>query len=328
MQISHVNSHACESTEDSTNQFANDVLLGLGSEPKSIPPKYFYDDIGSQLFQRISSHPDYYPTRIEYDILLKARHEFPALLDSKQIDIIELGAGDGHKSALIIDGLLQAGVHVNFYAVDISEKAMQLLEPNLPQHDNLHVHGVVADYFAGLSYLRQHSENHQLVLFLGSNIGNFDPSASSQFLHELRARMNSGDFLLAGFDLKKDVDVLTRAYNDSEGLTREFNLNMLDRMNRELGAEFERSNFQHLGFYNPLMGAMESYLLATKEHSVRIAALNTEVQFEAFEPIHLEYSFKFLPADIERLCQQADFHLVKHFSDQNDMFIDSLWMAC
>lgn len=325
MDIVRLVDQAHDDAESHREQFALDVLTGLCAAPKRIPTKYFYDDVGSELFQQITRHDDYYLTRSEYDILNTARDELPELIGDSDVDIIELGAGDGHKSQLIVDGFLRAGRRVNFYPIDISEKAMSLLEASMPTHANLTAHGVISEYFEGLRYVGQRSSNRQLVLFLGSNIGNFDRVQNQAFLRKLWQSVNAGDYLLIGFDMKKDVGQLTAAYNDSSGLTRAFNLNLLSRINRELSGTFDIEKFQHFGVYNPILGAMESYLLAVEAQDVYIGELQREFHFDPFEAIHLEYSFKFLRQDIEFIGQQTGFEMVRHFDDAKTRFIDSLW---
>ncbi len=313
--------------EQEVEQFAIDVLSGFSCTPKYLSAKYFYDDIGSELFRAISQHEDYYLTRTEYDILNANSKRLPDLLGENEIDIIELGAGDGHKSELVIDGFLEAGVKVNFYPIDISDKAMNMLGETIHDKPNLFIQGLIADYFDGLRFVRERSSKRQLVLFLGSNIGNFDHIHNQSFLRRLWNSLNDGDYLLIGFDMKKDIAELMTAYNDSSNFTRDLNLNLLSRINRELGGNFDLSNFQHYAAYNPVLGAMESYLVALREQWVFIEALQKEFFFAAFEPIHLEYSFKFLPADIDFLCQQTGFTTVENFTDTGGRFIDSLWQV-
>ncbi len=313
--------------EHEANQFAADVLTGFSSTTKHLSAKYFYDDIGSELFRAISQHEDYYLTRTEYGILNAISNRLPGILNEGEIDIIELGAGDGHKSELIIDGFLDAGVAVNFYPVDISDRAMDMLGETIREKPNLSVQGLIGDYFDGLRFVRERSGNRQLVLFLGSNIGNFNRFQSQSFLRRLCDSLNPDDYLLIGFDLKKDIAELINAYSDSSHYTRDFNLNLLTRINRELGGNFDLSGFQHYAAYNPVLGAMESYLLALREQRVFIDALQKEFSFAAFEPIHLEYSFKFLPTDIEFLCHQTGCIIVENFTDPEERFIDSLWQV-
>jgi L-histidine N-alpha-methyltransferase len=307
--------------------FATDIHAGLSAPIKSISAKYFYDDRGSELFQKITQVEDYYLTRKEYSILNDIQSVLPRKLKLKEIDIVELGVGDGHKSRLLIDGFLEGGCQVKFYPIDISSKAMELLGTNIRDRPGLEIEGVVADYFAGLSYVSKKSKRNQLVLFLGSNIGNFDRGFSLEFLRSLRASLDKGAYALIGFDLKKDVRVLSKAYNDGEGYTEQFNLNLLRRINNELGGSFDLDSFQHHGFYNPRLGTMESYLVSLKSQDIFIDRFGKSFHFEEFEPIHLEYSFKFLESDINRLAEQSGFRIVEHFSDSDRYFIDSLWEA-
>jgi L-histidine Nalpha-methyltransferase len=305
--------------------FAKDVLVGLSSNPKQISAKYFYDDKGSALFQKITDHPEYYPTKTEIEILNGIKHKLPEVLGKEEIDIIELGAGDGHKSQIIIKGFLEKNVKVNYYPIDISEKAMKLLETTIKPHEKLNIHGIIGDYSKGLKFIREHSKNKKLVLFLGSNIGNFNLIESKSFLTNLRNELSYKDSILIGFDLKKDLNKLSSAYNDSDGLTKEFNLNLLKRINRELGGNFNTDTFQHRGIYNPNLGAMESFLFSTKDQSITISELKETIHFNEFEPLHLEYSFKYTKKDIDILSQHTRFKVMDHFTDSNQYFIDSLW---
>jgi L-histidine Nalpha-methyltransferase len=307
--------------------FVTDVIAGLSAQPKSISAKYFYDDVGSELFQKISQHQDYYPTKTEYAILDKISTIIPEMIHTEEIDIIELGAGDGHKSKLIIEGFLGKGCKVNFYPIDISEKAMQLLGDNLSINESLHIHGVVADYFHGLNHLKKISSNKKLVVFLGSNIGNFTKTESNHFLEQLGVSLNAEDYALIGFDLVKNPQVLNQAYNDSEGLTEAFNINLLSRINRELGGNFDTSKFQHYGFYNPKLRTMESYLISLANQHVEIKQAKQTFHFEKFEAMHLEYSHKYFPSDITHLANHNGFNVVQHFSDEKDYFIDALWQV-
>lgn len=308
--------------------FSEDILAGLSSSPKRLPSKYFYDDIGSQLFQKITAHADYYPTRKELEIFGQIKHQLPEHFSPlNPIEIVELGVGDGHKTRLLLEGFLGAGYAVKYTPIDISAQAMNLLQTNLPAHNALTVEGIVGDYIDALNLIDSDVKRQRIVLFLGSNIGNFDLASGTDFLKRIRAHLNEGDHLLIGFDLKKDISVLTRAYNDSAGHTREFNLNLLRRINRELDADFDIESFDHVGIYNPIMGAMESYLIATRSMKVQLRALGATFNFAPYEPIHTEYSFKYHENDIESLCEAGGFTVVRHFTDSQRYFMDSLWRA-
>jgi uncharacterized SAM-dependent methyltransferase len=204
---------------------------------------------------------------------------------------------------------------------------MHLLGQNMATSENFTIHGIVSKYFTGLTHLKNISGNKKLVLFLGSNIGNFNKQQSRDFLKELWMSLNTSDHVLIGFDLKKDSHILNKAYNDSAGLTRAFNLNLLSRINREFGANFDVSKFQHYGFYNPALGAMESYIVALEDQKIYIPALRKSFYFEKFEAMHLESSYKFSPSDINYLANHTGFHIEQHFSDERNYFMDALWQV-
>lgn len=308
-------------------QFAEDIEAGLSTNPKRIPSKYFYDNKGSKLFQKITTLDEYYVTRTEVSILENIKSILPDIVGELEVDIVELGVGDGHKTKIIIDSFLGKNIKVNFYPIDISDEALRMLEKNILESDRLKIHGLVADYIEGMNFARIHSGNRQIILFLGSNIGNFSKPDSQIILKKIKTIMNQDDFLLIGFDLKKDAEVLNHAYSDHEGVTALFNLNVLERINEELGGDFQLKNFKHLAFYNPIIGAMESYLLSQKEQTVTINALKRTFSFEAFEPIHLEYSFKYLEKDIQELSKRGGFTQIANFYDDNRYYIDSLWQV-
>lgn len=305
--------------------FAEDVYMGLRQEPKAISPKYFYDDEGSRIFQDITKHEDYYLTRTEFLNFIKFGKDISNHIDDEMIDIVELGVGDGHKTKVLISEFVDAKKKVQFFPIDISAEAIAQVEKTFEDALVENITGVVSEYISGVKHLSSHTQNRKLVLFLGSNIGNFNEQERIDFLKSLKKSLNPGDFLLIGFDLKKDIEILTKAYNDSDKHTEKFNLNILKRMNRELGANFNLSDFEHCGFYNPRIGAMESYVLPKRTHDVHIKALNESFQFKAFEPLHLEYSFKFNREDIKNLSMKTGFEIVENFVDERDYFMNSLW---
>jgi|SRR5579871_2599112 len=316
---------------ESLNNFTNDVIRGLKSKPKFISSQHFYDDNGSNLFQKITKTKDYYLTLCEYRILEKTSNEIAQIMSKNKtgiLDVIELGPGDGHKSRLIINALLTSNLTVNYYPIDISERALLLLSENLFSSTLLNTHAIIADYIDGITHINKQSSNPKLVLFLGSSIGNFDPKTSLDFLQTLKNNLNPDDFLLIGFDQKKEINILQRAYNDGDGLTREFNLNILRRINRELGANFVINNFEHHGFYNPNLGAMESYLISLCEQTVIINGLQEPIVFHKFEPLHLEYSYKYLLPEIELLSKATECNIIKNFNCDDDYYIISLWQVC
>lgn len=308
-------------------EFARDIENGLSSFPKKISSKYFYDDLGSQLFQQITKLDEYYVTKTELSILENIKNILPDLVGVDVVDIVELGVGDGHKTKLILESFYEKNIKVHFYPIDISPEAFHLLENNINENRNLTINAIVGDYLEGLNYVRENSKNRQIVLFLGSNIGNFSKEESLIMLKKIRAVLSSGDFLLIGFDLKKDTEVLIHAYNDGAGVTAQFNLNLLLRINNQLGANFDLNQFKHFASYNPNLGAMESYLISLIDQDVTISSLNKTFHFQAFEPIHLEYSFKYQEEDIHELSKLGGFNQITNFADDKHYYIDSLWQV-
>jgi L-histidine N-alpha-methyltransferase len=306
--------------------FALDVLVGLSSKPKSIPSKYFYDSHGSELFRQICLQPEYYLTERESEIIEHHHSSIAAYAGRGPLNLVELGPGFSRKSILLLEHFASAGVAVQYVPIDISESAMvalvNSLEETLPQ---LEVNGLVTDYFNGLKWLNHRYRRKNLVLFLGSSIGNFTHRGACFFLRNLWNCLNHEDVVLIGFDLKKDIDLLLRAYNDSKGVTREFNLNLLRRINRELGGNFDDSKFRHFGTYNVSTGAMESYLVSQERQAVFIEAIGRSFLFEPWEPLHTEYSYKYLASDIEQLAGETGFEVHQHIHDSKDFFVDSLW---
>jgi L-histidine N-alpha-methyltransferase len=326
-KISRIESESELINEENIMQhnFAYDIEVGLSSRPKKIPSKYFYDDKGSQLFQEITRLQEYYPTRTELENLQSIKEILPDIIDASVIDIVELGVGDGHKTKILIDSFKQKNITVNFYPIDISLEALQLLKNNFSPEDNLTIHGILGEYLQGLRFARKNSHNRQIVLLLGSNIGNFTPEEAIEILKGIRKVMHKDDFLLIGFDLKKNIDVMVRAYSDSEGVTAKFNLNLLERINNELGATFASESFVHRAHYNPELGAMESFLISMRNQDVFIKDLNKTFHFDEFEPIHLEYSFKYLEKEIDTMSLNGGFMPVQNFKDSQLFFLDALW---
>jgi dimethylhistidine N-methyltransferase len=307
----------------------DDLLKGLSSHPKRIPSKYFYDDRGSRIFARITELEEYYPTRCEDEILSHQAKMILELCDSeKPLNIVELGAGDGRKTI----HLLRAGVkhrrEVTYRPVDISPQALKDLSVRLKNAvPEMKIEPCQIDLERGMENLPLEYEACNLILFLGSSIGNYDEGEQRDFLLQLREAMNPGDFALIGFDLKKDPRVLKRAYDDHKGVTREFNMNLLRRLNREIEADFDEKHFRHLASYNPGTGAMESWLISQKEQTVRLRALGAQLTLEAFEGIHVETSWKFSRQEIRSMAIATGFNQLRSFYDGHYWFVDELWEA-
>jgi len=308
--------------------FARDVLKGLSGHPKSIPPCYFYDDEGSRLFQQITAIEEYYPTRCELQILQNHRGDLADVMDDDPFELIELGPGDGSKTERLLREFLDRGLRFEYVPIDISEAAVVGLGESFGRRlagSPLAVRGVVAEYFDALRMLKGRQSCRCLVLFLGSNIGNLEVCEARQFLRDLRSALTPGDYLLVGFDLKKDLETLTRAYNDSAGVTAAFNYNLLARINRELGGTFDLDAFDHYGPYNVFRGRMESWLVSRRRQEVHIERLGRTFLFGPWEGVHVENSYKYDPADVESLAAMTGFELVRHFCDERRYFLDSLW---
>ena len=313
-----------------TAELAQHVADGLQREPKALSSKYFYDDAGSRLFQQIMELPEYYPTRAEFAIF---REHGPALAAALSpagggaFSLVELGAGDGLKTKLLLRELLRTGPAFTYAPVDISAGAMTGLVAALAQElPALHVAPVVADYATALAQLRTRPGS-KAVLFLGSNIGNFGPQERLDFLRQLAAPLAPADRLLIGFDLQKDPRRIRAAYDDPQGITAAFNLNLLTRLNRELGANFDLAHWQHYTDYSPLNGAVRSFLVSTRAQQVCFDALDETFDFAAWEVIHTENSYKFTLPQIEALAAEADLRVVTYFTDSATDFADVVLAA-
>ena len=312
----------------SPTPLAEEVRTGLQQTPKRLSSRFFYDAEGSRLFQAIMHTPEYYLTRSEYEIfeIHKADLYQQFAPDGQPFELIELGAGDGLKTKVLLGFLNDQNADFTYAPVDISGEALDELTADLqrqwpdlqlnPQHD---------DYFNALEQLSEESNVRRVVLFLGSNIGNFTPDEAVDFYQKLHDRLQPGDLVLTGFDLQKHPAVIHAAYNDWQGLTRAFNLNLLRRINRELDANFDLSAFDHYEVYNPETGEARSYLVSQKAQTVSISALDMTVPFDYGEIIHTEISRKFTRDQIEHLADQTGFSLTGWFTDCKSYFADVLF---
>lgn len=315
-------------SQNINDELKTDVLSGLSKKNKMIPSKYFYDDDGSALFNRITTHTDYYLTRCELEILDRAKRKIADLLGKKPFNLVELGPGEGIKTEILIDYCLKQNMNFTYIPIDISyqylKEIVEKLDKNQPTVNLLPIN---SDYFNGLKWLNLDSQACNFALFLGSSIGNFSIPGAEKFLCHLRENLHVNDYALIGFDLRKDINLLLRAYDDSDGITRAFNLNLLHRINNTLGANFDISKFRHYATYNFIIGAMESYLVSLEPQIVQLPALNASFNFEAFEAIHVECSYKYTLAQIDALAQKSGFKIIENYFDSNGYFVDSLWQA-
>ncbi len=312
---------------DPVRDFALDVLVGLSETHKKLDSRYFYNDEGSRLFQGIMNCDDYYPTDSEREILESHSRSIAATCGREPINVIDLGAGDGAKTKILLRALQEMGSDCRYVPIDISEAAIKgLVDAMAVEMPEMEVQGLVCEYTDGLNWLSaQQDGRRSLLLFLGSNIGNFDKARARAFLRRQWTSLKDGDFALIGFDLKKDIELLLRAYNDSDGVTAAFNLNLLTRINDELGGNFRTEAFRHYGTYDVFSGAMVSYLVSLEEQNVEISSLGKSFHFDAWEPVHTEYSYKYLDEDIESLAQATGYTIEGKYRDANRYFVDSLW---
>jgi L-histidine N-alpha-methyltransferase len=305
--------------------FADDVRAGLTAHPKTLPPKYFYDELGSRLFEAIAALPEYYLTRAEAEIF--AAHATDIVRCAKPRRLIELGSGSATKTRFLINAALREGAALEYDAIDISGAALQQSSKALQaEYPGLRVRSYQGEYFEGLQRLA-HGEDGALatlVLFLGSNIGNFDPSDAERFLRAISAVLRAGDGLLLGTDLRKDRRVLEAAYDDELKVTAAFNKNILVRINRELGGHFVLHRFDHRAFYNERAGRVEMHLESRVAQNVRIDKLDAAVDFAAGETIHTESSYKFTLEQVAALAQRGGLVLERSWTDASGRFASNL----
>ncbi|MFY0687537.1 MAG: L-histidine N(alpha)-methyltransferase [Cyclobacteriaceae bacterium] len=324
-----MNQNKIEALKGLDSSFAKDVFIGLSERPRYLPSKYFYDEVGDKIFQEIMHMDDYYLTRAELSIFYK--HKASILNEigkNRPFRLLELGAGDGYKTQILLEYFVSQNCEFTYSPVDISKSVLdelsQKLADELPQ---LSVDALAGDYFQMLADISRKSDLRNVVFFLGSNIGNYVEGQAIDFLRKVRAGLRQGDKMLIGFDLKKDPDVILRAYNDEEGVTNRFNLNLLERINNELGADFDLEKYDHRPVYDPMTGECRSYLLSTEEQEVQIPSLNRTFHFAEWEPVFMEVSKKYDESEIKVLAEDCGFKAIQEFYDDKKYFVDVLWEA-
>jgi L-histidine N-alpha-methyltransferase len=314
------------------DDFAADVRRGLTAERKFLLPKYFYDALGSRLFDAICLVPEYYLTRAEADIFARHAAEIVerARVGARRLTLFELGSGSAAKTRRLIDALLAAQPRLRYVPVDISTAALEeSASALLGDYEGLSVTAYAADYDTALPRLKDNFEDdgRALVLFLGSNVGNFDRAEARDFLRRLRASLRAGDLMLLGADLKKEAAVLEAAYDDPLGVTAAFNLNLLARINRELGADFSLRDFRHVALYDESEGRVEMHLRSALEQTVRIGALGLDVHFGAGERVHTENSYKYSLDELSALAADTGFEREQTWLDPAGRFSSNLFVA-
>lgn len=305
------------------------VRKGLSARPKSLPPWLFYDELGSQLFERITELPEYYPTRIERSILgAHAAAMIAQAADGEHLRIAELGAGSAAKTCLLLRAAIERQGAVVYEPIDVSGSALR----EAAQRIRAEIAGVtvtprITDYTNGLGFEPARDGERRLVLYIGSSIGNFEPEEAAGLLRRLRTRLRSGDAVLLGVDLTKERQVLLEAYDDAAGVTAAFNRNVLVRLNRELDANFNPLAFAHRAFWNGSQSRIEMHLESRRAQRVSIGALEMTVSFSAGETIHTENSYKYAPGQAEAMLSQAGFHPSATWMDEKDWFAVCLGKA-
>jgi L-histidine Nalpha-methyltransferase len=306
-------------------QFKQDVLTGLSQNPKQIPSKYFYDKRGDELFVQIMNMPEYYLTRAEMEIFQEQSHEIISSFNiqkGEEIEVVELGAGDGTKTIHLLFELIRSRVTFKYVPIDISANALNGLEHRMKEEiPDLSINTLHGDYFQMLHDLKK-SPNRKIILFLGSNIGNMTDEQAKSFIASLSQNLNKGDKLVLGVDLMKAKEIILPAYNDAAGITRDFNLNLLERMNRELSANFDLNYFVHDPEYIESEGIAKSFLKSTKRQLVEIESIGKSFVFEENERIHTEISRKYNDQILTNIIAESPLSVQHCFTDQKSLFGD------
>jgi L-histidine Nalpha-methyltransferase len=300
--------------------FAEDVRAGLTASPKRLHCRYFYDRAGSLLFEEICELPEYYLTRAEREIFLSHADAIAARVPAG-VTLVELGSGSAVKTRLVIEALRRRRHGFRYVPIDISgtilEESSRAL---LAEYPDLQIVAIAGEYEDGVARLGTATTPPRLVLWLGSNIGNFSRGEAAEFLARIRARLAPEDRLLCGIDLRKDPAVLERAYDDARGVTARFNLNLLVRINRELGGHFDPAAFRHRAVYDEEEGRVAMYLVSARRQRVTIDRLGLAVSFDEGEAMHTEDSFKYSPDEIGRVAQHAGFDIETRWVDSGGRF--------
>ncbi|WP_374948805.1 L-histidine N(alpha)-methyltransferase [Mucilaginibacter sp.] len=322
------NQSALNTDTPATDQFYNDVIAGLISTPKHLDSKYFYDANGDKLFQDLMNCPEYYPTNREMEIFTSQTQELAkaVIAGGDAFDLIELGAGDATKSSHLLAHLIDNKADFTYLPIDISGNVISYLNITLPVTlPGIKITGLQGEYFEMLKKAASISDNRKVVMFLGSNIGNMPVTDAEEFCRELRNNLSAGDMVLVGVDLKKNPKTVLAAYNDTDGITKKFNINLLDRINRELQGNFNTAQFDHYAMYDPETGACKSYLVSLAEQDVSIG--QQTVSFKKDEYIYMEISQKYTVEQTNDMAELAGFKPLSHVFDSKGWFVDTIWMA-
>ncbi|MEO1395283.1 MAG: L-histidine N(alpha)-methyltransferase [Cyanobacteria bacterium J06634_5] len=296
-----------------------DVIAGLRAENKYLPPKYFYDQQGSELFEQICELPEYYPTRTETAILKSASGAIATL--TGPCEIVELGSGSSTKTRILLNAYQAAGHPMHYLPVDVSDTMLvSTAEHLLNEYPALSIHAIASTYEPALKALPPKQLPSRLIAFIGSTIGNFQPHECHDFLALVSKTLRPGEYFLLGLDLQKESDVLEAAYNDSQGVTAAFNLNMLRHLNQRFAGNFELDGFAHEAHYNTTKGQIEMYLRSLKQQTVRLEALDLTVEFARGDRILSEISRKFEPKGMTAILSKHQLNVIKTFTDEKQWF--------
>jgi dimethylhistidine N-methyltransferase len=297
----------------------SDLIVGLTQEQKTIPCHYLYDDRGSEIFEQICELPEYYPTRTEAQIL---RENGRAIAQTTgNCELIELGSGSSTKTRLLFDAYATLGEPLYYIPIDVSAGILETSAKQLlADYPRLKIHGLIGTYQQALQHLPPSPVSKRMVFFLGSSLGNFAPEQCREIFQDVTNALNPGDYFLLGLDLQKSKSILEPAYNDSQGVTAEFNYNLLDHLNRRFQGNFNRQYFRHWTFYNSELGQIETYLRSTRPQTVKLKALDLTVDFTEGETIHTEISRKFNLQEMEQELSQAGLKVLKTYTDPRDWF--------
>ena len=302
-----------------TTTFAEEIRNTLQQSKKSISPKFFYDAHGSKIFDEICSLPEYYPYTAETEILEKIEQKLLPHL-SEEFHLVELGSGSSVKTRLLIDVLFKSQKHLQYFPIDISEILDKSAKNLCLDYENLTVTGVVDTFENGLDFIENFDDKPNLITFLGSSFGNFNKTEGMIFLKKINAIMKSDDLFLIGLDMKKNVDILHNAYNDNQNTTAKFNLNILKRINNELGGDFKLENFEHHAIYNEEKSRIEMYLRSLSDQSVKIQKSDLLITLSKDELIHTENSHKFSVSEIEYSLRDSNFEKLEIWFDSKNYF--------
>ena len=299
--------------------FVDELSSSLSQKQKSIHPKFFYDENGSDLFESICKLPEYYLTRTEISILRKIDEKLSAYMN-EEFKLVELGSGSSYKTRILLSMLEKLQKHVEYFPIDISTILKESTTTLLDDYENLHMTGIIDSYESGLNFVKNYDNKKNLIIFLGSSFGNFDYEPGLRFLEQINSSMKDGDLFLIGLDLVKDKNVLEHAYDDSQGITAQFNLNVLSRINSELDSNFNVDKFTHHTVYNESKNRVEIYLRSLENQLVNITKAGIMLQIKQNELIHTENSYKYTIPKIKKIFSRTGFRIRDMWFDEKKYF--------